>query len=616
MAVRPDATYRPVMPSAMLTSAAAPIEPSITRPAVGSGPIRLLVGATIVTAPLIVLSLADAASLRPVWDNLHWSLTALAASFATAWSIRGTRGRVRLVRQAAAAAFALWLASNLIWALVTPTGQTAIPSLADLFVLAILVPGAILLVATVRGRITVAEEAAVYLDSGLGFVFIATVLIVLYGEVAVGLPALGGIVAIALPTAFIGFGVAVLIALTAGRYAVVPSGGTALAAGSILIGSAYLGWIAPTAVDAEAGPVPSILFTIGTLVAAFGAATWEDSHNEDPGLVGRMTYVSRVIGPTAAAVLFLALLVPFPDGIEGLVRVAVFLGGAMFVTRQALLLRERTETLAAVSTLTSENSRLVGELRAELELRAIDQRRMIQASRSAAVGDLAAGVAHEVNNPLTGVLGFAELLLDGMTEDDPLRADVMVIRDEALRARDIVRALREFASPRPPALADTDLSTLVQQTVDLVRYSIERRGITIHEDLEALPPVLIDASAIQQAVLNILTNARQAVDDGGRLEIAVRADGAGRLISITDDGIGMDAVTAKLAFDPFFSGRDDAGDVEPAAGLGLSVSNGLIESHGGRISIHSRPGRGTTVEVHLPAGGTHAIDESRGGEAA
>ena len=329
-----------------------------------------------------------------------------------------------------------------------------------------------------------------------------------------------------------------------------------------------------------------------------------------------MTHLSRLIGPTAVAVLFLALLVPFPETIEIPVRVAVFFGGALFVTRQGLLLRERTETLAAVTTLTNENGRLVAELRAELERRAIDQRRMIHASRSAAVGDLAAGVAHEVNNPLTGILGFAELLIDGMTDDDPLRADVVVIRDEALRARDIVRALRDFANPRPPALAETDLSALVHQTIDLVRYSIERRRITIHEELEVLPPVLIDGSAIQQAVLNILTNARQAVDDGGRLEIAVRADDGGRLISISDDGIGMDAVTAQLAFDPFFSGRDDAGEIEPAAGLGLSVSNGLIESHGGSISIHSRPGRGTTVRIHLPAGGTHAIGESRGGEAA
>jgi two-component system NtrC family sensor kinase len=106
------------------------------------------------------------------------------------------------------------------------------------------------------------------------------------------------------------------------------------------------------------------------------------------------------------------------------------------------------------------------------------------------------------------------------------------------------------------------------------------------------------------------------VDDDGTLEVSVRADGDGRLITVTDDGVGMDATTAQLAFEPFFSGRDDEPDVAPAAGLGLSVSNGLIESHGGTISIHSRPGRGTTVEIRLPAGRPDMIGESRGGKVA
>ena len=94
------------------------------------------------------------------------------------------------------------------------------------------------------------------------------------------------------------------------------------------------------------------------------------------------------------------------------------------------------------------------------------------------------------------------------------------------------------------------------------------------------------------------------MDGGGILGVSVRADGDDRLITITDDGVGMDADTALLAFDPFFSGRDDDESVEPAMGLGLSVSNGLIESHGGTIRIHSRPGHGTTVEVRLPATGS------------
>ena len=222
--------------------------------------------------------------------------------------------------------------------------------------------------------------------------------------------------------------------------------------------------------------------------------------------------------------------------------------------------------------LTSENGRLVGELRAELEARAVDQRRLIQASRSAAIGELATAVAHEVNNPLTGVLGFTELLIDETKPTDPRRVDLETIRDEALRARAIVRALRDFASPRRPELKPTDLADVVHRTVDLIRYTTEAGGVAIHEDLDSLPPILVDPQAIQQAVLNVLTNARQAIVGGGRLDIAVRAAGADCLVSITDDGVGMDAATADLAFDPFFSGREDGHRQKPPGRASVSRS--------------------------------------------
>jgi len=615
MAARRAAAYGPFMPALTRALPAVTLQaPAERTPA--SGPVRVLAVASGVAVLLIGLSLPNANGMRVLWDNLHWSLTAIAASIATAWSIRGTSGRIRTVRQSGAVAFALWLGANLTWAWLNVIGQTTVPSIADLFIFAIPIPGLVLLAATVRGRMTKAEQVAVFIDSALGFLLIATILILTQGEVAIGLPTASGTLALAYPTAFIGLAAAGLVAVSAARYAVAASGPLALTGGCLAIGCAYLGWIAPTVNNSEAGPVPAILFTVGTVVAAFGLVTWRDSRNEDPRLLDAMAFVSRIVGPTVAGFLFLALLAPVSDPIEEPIRIAVFLGGALFVIRQALLLRERTRTLTAVTNLTNENSRLVGELRLELERRAVDQRRMIQASRSAAVGDLAAGVAHEVNNPLTGVLGFAELLIAEMSADDDRRSDLETIRDEALRARAIVRALRDFASPRSPELAPTDLSELVHQTVELLRYSIERRGVTIHEELEPLPPILIDASAIQQAILNVLTNARQAVADDGRIDITVCADGDGRIVTITDDGVGMDDATVQLAFDPFFSRRDDSLDQEPARGLGLSVSNGLIESHGGTISIHSRPGRGTTVEVRLPAGRPEMVGESQGGNVA
>jgi signal transduction histidine kinase len=595
------------------TTDVSPAPPSLAveRAATLSWPIRILIAAVLICAPIMILSILNAGGLRLIWDNLHWSISAIAAVAATGWSVRSASGRTRAVRAAATAALALWAVATLWWALMLLTATATVPSLTDVCIVTIVVPGVALLVASVRGRLTWAEEVAVYLDSLLGFLLIGSILIYIFGSTAVELPTGAAIASIAYPAMFIGLACAGLIGVLGVGYQISRRGPFVLLSGSALIGLAYLLWLTPSLSISDPGELSSMLFTIGTLVAGYGAVTWRDERSTNPRYLAATRYATRIVAPTVASILFLLVLAPAPDSIEGILHVAIFAASIVYIVRQGLLLRERTGMLIAVTNLTSENARLVAELRAELERRAVDERRMVQASRAAAVGDLAAGVAHEVNNPLTGVLGFTELLIRDMQPDDPRLPDLRTIRNEALRARGIVQALRDFASPRSPELAPTDLSELVRQTVDLVRYSIERRGITIHEDLPALAPIEIDSVAIQQAVLNIVTNARQAVADGGRVEVSVHADGDGRLITITDDGIGMDAATAQLAFDPFFSGRDDPG-VEPAAGLGLSVSNGLIESHGGTISIHSRPGRGTTVEIRLPPDRPGTINENRG----
>jgi signal transduction histidine kinase len=578
-------------------------------------PIRILIAAALGSVPFMLLSILDLGGGRLIWDNLHWSISAVGATLAIVWSVSGSVGRTRAVRTRAGVAFGLWAFATLAWGWMNLTNTVAVPSIADLCIIAIAIPGVGILVATVRGRMTIAEEAAVYLDAALGFLLIGSLVIYLFGPTAFSEPTAASFAALAYPSGFIGLGGSGLIAILAVGYPITPRGSFALLTGCILIGFAYLGWLAPTIDLADPGEASSMLFTIGTLIAAFGAATWEDTRSTSPRFLIAARGATRIIAPLVVSLLFLLMLAPVPGSIETVLHVGIFVASIVFIVREALLLRERTKMLSAMTDLQVENDRLVGELRDELKRRAIDERRLIQASRAAAVGDLAAGVAHEVNNPLTGVLGFAELLIADMQAGDPRLPDMRTIRDEALRARGIVRALRDFARPRAPELAPTDLSELVRKTIDLVRYSIECRGINLDEDLPALAPIEIDSAAVQQAVLNIVTNARQAVADGGRIEVSVHADGDGRLITITDDGIGMDAATAQLAFDPFFSGRDESG-MEPAAGLGLSVSSGLIESHGGTIGIHSRPGRGTTVEIRLPAGRPDTIDDNGGGKVA
>ena len=575
--------------------------------------VAILVVSTLIAVPLMVLSIFDTGGLRLLWNNLHWSETAVGAAIAAAISIRGSVGRARTIRIAGAIALLLWMITNLLWAYLNLIGQATVPSIADVFIFAILLPGLLIIGRSIRGRVSWAEEAAVFIDSALIVCLLATILILVNGSVALSLPSGAGIISLAYPTAFIGLGAGAFVALVAVRYPIAPRGAFALIAGSIVIGVAYLGWVAPTVNGVEGGEVPSVLFTIGTLVAAYGIVTWEDARNDDPRYVAATRYVSRVIGPTAAAVIFLAMLPTQSDPrIEAIVDGAVFLAGILFVTRQALLLRERTTMLDEVTRLKLDNDRLVTELRHELEEHALAQRRMIQTSRAAAVGDLAAGVAHEVNNPLAAVLGFAELLIDDLDADDPRRSDLETIRAQALRARSIIRALGDFAQRGAPTVVPTNVGALVGRTVDLVRYQIERRGVTIDERYDELPDLLIDPQAIQQAVLNVLTNAIQAVAGDGRIGITVQGTDTLVTIVVTDDGMGMDDATVHRAFEPFFTSREVDSDDGLATGLGLAVSRGLIEAHNGTISLTSRPGLGTRVEIRLPVDAPTPADEPGG----
>ena len=556
--------------------------------------------AAVMTAPLIVLSILDVASQRTLWDNLQWTVAATGGVLATAVAVRGSTGRARTIRTAAAIAFGLGLVANLSFGYLHLLGPATVPSVAEVLIFATLVPWLFTIPASVRGRLPWAESTAVYLDSALIVCLIGTVLFMIHGSVALALPVGARVIAIAFPAAFIGLGAAGMIAVLAARYPFVPRGALALSAGLAIIGLAYLGWVAATVEGVAAGELPSLLFTAGTLVMAFGAVTWQDERNDTPRYVTASRYLSRAIGPTAAGLVFMMLLVPVDDGLHVIVDAAVFIAGGLFLTRQALLLRERTTMLNEVTRLKVENDRLVHDLRRELEEHALDQRRMIQASRAAAVGELAAGVAHEVNNPLTAVLGFAELLFNDLDVNDPRRADIEMIRTQALRARSIIRALGEFAQRGEPALVPTDLGGLVRRTTDLIRYQIERRGVTIAEEYDALPEILVDPHAIQQAVINVVTNAAQAVADDGRIEIALNGSDTDVTIMVSDDGVGMADTTIDRAFEPFFSGRELETDDALATGLGLAVSRGLIEAHGGAITLTSGPGRGTRVELRLP----------------
>jgi len=250
----------------------------------------------------------------------------------------------------------------------------------------------------------------------------------------------------------------------------------------------------------------------------------------------------------------------------------------------------------AVSAETAQRARADELARLLTEVRSV-QEQLVQASRLGAVGELAAAVAHEVNNPLTGILGFAELLASELPADDPRHDEAVVIRDEAIRARSIVKALLEFAQPRTTQRLSTDLNALARSTVDLVRFRVYETGIRIVEDYSDLPPMEADPDALKQVLLNLINNAIEAMPEGGELGVSTRSgrDRAG--LVVRDTGPGMDAKTRSRIFTPFFSTRATTG---VGTGFGLPVSLQIVESHGGSIEVESEPGSGTVFTVWLP----------------
>ncbi len=243
------------------------------------------------------------------------------------------------------------------------------------------------------------------------------------------------------------------------------------------------------------------------------------------------------------------------------------------------------------------NDDLLAHLRKQLvEVQRVQQQ-LVQASRLGAIGELAAAVAHEVNNPLTGILGFSELLLAELAPDDARRGEVEIIREEALRARAIVRSLLDFARPHSPQRMDADLSALARAAVDLVRYRAQELHIRIHEDYAQLPILELDPESFRQVILNLCTNAIEAMPDGGDLHIRTLATDDRVGVVIKDTGVGMDQTTRSRIFSPFLAPKSRGGY---GTALGLSVSLNIVEGHRGSIEVESELGKGSTFTVWLP----------------
>jgi signal transduction histidine kinase len=241
------------------------------------------------------------------------------------------------------------------------------------------------------------------------------------------------------------------------------------------------------------------------------------------------------------------------------------------------------------------------ELNARIEAQRLAENRLVQAAKLAAVGEMAAGLAHELNNPLTSVTGFAELVLEELDDASPLRPDLDLVMREARRARDVVRRLLDFARQSESARANASLNRVVEDVVALSRHLIHTNGVELKLDLqEDLPWVLMDENQMKQVLLNLVHNALQAMPDGGRMDITtVQGQKIGRdgvMVSVQDTGVGIPAENQTRIFEPFFTTRANRG----GTGLGLSVTYGIISEHGGEIELTSEPGKGALFKVWLP----------------
>jgi two-component system NtrC family sensor kinase len=245
-----------------------------------------------------------------------------------------------------------------------------------------------------------------------------------------------------------------------------------------------------------------------------------------------------------------------------------------------------------------ELERKVEERTAELKRM---QAQMIQSEKMVAIGKLAAGVAHEINNPLTGVLTNSSLMLEDMADDHPWREDIQTIVNETLRCRKIVKGLLDFSRQTKPQRTLLDLNQVVEDTLALVRNQTVFRSIRIAYALDPrLPTVLADADQMRQVVLNIVLNAAEAMVHGGELRVSSAPDVEKKSVElrIADTGPGIpDEVRARI-FEPFFTTK------KTGTGLGLAVAYGIIERHHGQIRIDTARGKGTTFTVTLPIGGT------------
>jgi two-component system NtrC family sensor kinase len=272
--------------------------------------------------------------------------------------------------------------------------------------------------------------------------------------------------------------------------------------------------------------------------------------------------------------------------------------GTSVASKRELQPREATVNIA-IAPLVAKDQRQIGRLiifdditeRSELE------KRLVQADKLSSIGLLAAGVAHEVNTPLAVISTYAQMLAKQVSEDDQKSKLLDKIAKQTFRASEIVNSLLNFSRTSPAAFEDVDLNRVISETISLVSHQLQRANVQVTLHLgQDLGPVKGNFGKLQQVFLNLVLNARDAMEGGGTLAIDTALDGDSARINVADTGQGILPEHLARIYDPFFTTKG----AKKGTGLGLSVTYGIVREHGGSIEVQSKPGAGTLFQLEFP----------------
>jgi signal transduction histidine kinase len=257
------------------------------------------------------------------------------------------------------------------------------------------------------------------------------------------------------------------------------------------------------------------------------------------------------------------------------------------------------ESRDEIGTLAESFNKMTSELKTREEALGLAQAQLVQSEKMAAFGQLGAGIAHEVKNPLAGILGYTQLSLRKVEAETPLHKNLLIIEKETKRCKEIIESLLKFARQEKYNLEAIDINHVIEDAADIVDHQLGINQVSLEKDLgQGLPHIRGNANQIQQVLMNLMINAQQAMDGApGIVTLSSRLLDTGQIeLRVRDNGPGMNEEVKARLFEPFFTTKS-AGK---GTGLGLSVSFGIIKEHHGEIRIESEPGAGATFIITLP----------------